>query len=43
MEDLLNAVFNTLASFVSAITTNKESRAWEISGFMEAKVCDLNP
>ena len=41
MEDL-NAVHNTLASEADVISSNKESRACEISGFIDANFWDRN-
>ena len=41
MEDL-NAVRNTLASEADVISSNKESRACEILGFIDANVWDRN-
>ena len=41
MKDL-NAVRNTLTSKADVISSNKESRACEISGFIDANVWDRN-
>ena len=35
-------VWRTLVSAVLRISSRRESRAWEVSGFKEARVLDLN-
>ena len=42
LRELLTAVRRSLASSAARISSSKEVRAWDISGFIEARVRDLN-